>query len=106
MAELAGDKKAADIVILDMRAVCTYTDYFVICSGRSARQSQAISDEVRYRLKQEGTTPSRVEGEQDGDWILIDYLGVVVHVFTPEARDFYRLENLWKDAPRLEAGVE
>lgn len=90
--------------MLDMRGVCSYTDFFVICSGRSSRQARAISDEVRYVLKQEGTLPARVEGEQKGDWILIDYLDVVVHVFTPEARDFYRLENLWKEAARVEVG--
>jgi ribosome-associated protein len=103
--ELADSKKAADIVVLDMREVCSYTDYFVICSGRSIRQAQAISDEVRYGLKQDGTLPLRAEGDQMGDWILLDYLGVVVHVFTPEARDFYRLENLWKDAARVEVGT-
>jgi ribosome-associated protein len=84
-----------------MRTVCSYTDFFVICSGRSSRQAQAIADEVRYVLKQEGILPLRSEGEQ-GDWVLIDYLGVVVHIFTPEARDFYRLENLWKEAARVE----
>ncbi|RJQ46572.1 MAG: ribosome silencing factor [Gaiellales bacterium] len=104
-ADVAGSKKAEDIVILDMRQVCTYTDFFVICSGRSGRQAQAISDEIRLQLKREGMLPLRVEGEQRGDWILLDYLGVVVHVFTPEARDFYRLDNLWKEAPRTEVAA-
>ncbi len=103
IAGIAGGKKAADIVILDMRPVCSYTDYFVICSGRSSRQTRAIVDEVRYRLKQHGVTALSIEGEDEGEWILMDYLGVVVHVFTPAARDFYRLESLWKEAPRVEA---
>jgi ribosome-associated protein len=89
-----------------MSELCSYTDFFVICSGRSSRQAQAICDEVRYRMKKEGTAPLRVEGEEQGDWILIDYLGVVVHVFTPEARDFYRLESLWKEAPRVEVDLD
>jgi ribosome-associated protein len=86
-----------------MRQVCSYTDFFVICSGRSSRQTKAIADEIRYSLKQEKIAASRVEGEAEGDWILMDYLSVVVHVFTPRARDFYRLEVLWKEAPRVEA---
>lgn len=89
-----------------MREVCSYTDFFIICSGRSGRQAQAIADEIRFRLKQEGVLPLRVEGEQQGDWILLDYLGVVVHVFTPEARDFYRLETLWKEAPQVEVAAD
>lgn len=105
VAEIAGSKKAEDIVILDMRNVCTYTDFLVISSGRSGRQAQAISDEIRFQLKQDGVLPLRVEGEQQGDWILLDYLSVVVHLFTPDARDFYRLENLWKEAPRLEVAA-
>ena len=99
---MAADKKAGDIVILDMRKICSYTDFFVIASGRSTRQTQAICDEIRYQLKQGRNTALRVEGESAGDWILMDYLNVVVHIFTPEARDFYRLEVLWKEAPRLE----
>lgn len=98
----AAAKKAEDIVILDMRELCSYTDFFVICTGRSTRQTKAIADEIRYQLKQAGTLALRVEGEQHGDWVLMDYLSVIVHVFTPEARDFYRLEVLWKEAPRSE----
>jgi ribosome-associated protein len=82
-----------------MREVCTYTDFFLICSGRSTRQSKAIADEIRFRLKGDGTRVLRVEGETEGEWILMDYLSVVVHIFTPRARDFYRLETLWKEAP-------
>lgn len=86
-----------------MREICSYTDFFVICSGRSARQTKAVADEIRVRAKEAGAGLLRVEGEQRADWILMDYLNVVVHIFTPESRDFYRLEVLWKEAPRIEA---
>ena len=102
VAHAAAEKKAEDIVILDMRELCSYTDYFVVCIGRTARQTKAISDEIRFILKKKGDLPLRVEGEQQGDWVLMDYLSVIVHVFTPDARDFYRLEVLWKEAPRTE----
>ncbi len=85
-----------------MREVCTYTDFFLICSGRSPRQTKAVADEIRFQLKQGGVSVLRVEGEAEGEWILMDYLSVVVHVFTPRARDFYRLEVLWKEAPVLD----
>ena len=85
-----------------MADVCSFTDYFVVCTGRNARQTRAIAEEIRQSLKKAGGAPARIEGERRGDWILMDYLTVVVHVFTPEARDFYRLEILWKDAPRAE----
>lgn len=99
---MAAGKKAEGIVILDMKQICSYTDFFVICSGRSSRQTKAIVDEVRLKIKEAGVSPASLEGEVKGDWILMDYLSVVVHVFTPEARDFYRLEVLWKEAPRVE----
>lgn len=105
IARTAADKKAEEIIILDMREVCSYTDFFLICEGRSSRQTKAIADEIRVRMKAEGTLPLSVEGEVRGDWVLMDYLTVVVHIFTPEARDFYRLEVLWKEAPRVEAAV-
>ena len=105
MAQAAVEKKATGIVILDMKNVCSYTDYFLICSGRSTRQAKAIADEIRIQLKQEGVSPMHVEGETRGDWVLMDYLSVVAHIFTPEARDFYRLEVLWKEAPRVETAV-
>ena len=83
-----------------MDSVVGYTDYFLICSGNTARQTQAISDEIEYRLKHdEKRLPHRGEGRQEGSWILLDYLDVVVHVFTPEARAFYRLEQLWGQVP-------
>ena len=90
---------ASEIVILDMREVVSYTDYFVICSGRNPRQTQAISDELQETLKRDGVLARRVEGRRQGDWVLLDFLDVVVHVFTPEARAYYRLESLWGEVP-------
>ena len=86
-----------------MRPVCSYTDFFVICTGRNARQTKAIWDEVRERLKHdERVLPQHVEGESDGRWIVGDYLDTVLHVFTPESRDYYRLEELWGDVPSVD----
>lgn len=102
---LAADKKAIDVVELDLRGVLDYTDWFVICSGNTTRQTKAIHDGILEGLKREhGVVPRRVEGATRGDWILLDYLDVVVHIFTPEARDFYRLEELWGEAPSRVAG--
>ncbi len=96
-------------MILDMRPVCTYTDFFVVCTGRNPRQTKAIFDEVYDRLKHDGerTLPRSVEGERESTWIVADYLDVVLHVFTPESRAFYRLDELWSDVPteRVEAAV-
>ena len=87
-------------MLLDMRGLVDYTDYLVNCTGRTPRQTKSISQELRHRLKKDlGVTPRRVEGEKEGDWILVDALDVVIHVFTPEARDFYRLDRLWREAP-------
>ena len=102
IANLAQEKLAEDVVILDMRPACSYTDFFVICTGRNARQTKAIWDEVHERLKHEGRVlPQRVEGASEGSWIVGDYLDTVLHVFTPEARDYYRLEELWGDVPSV-----
>ena len=100
IAALAQDKLARDVVILDMRPVCSYTDYFVVCTGNNPRQTKAIWDEVHFQLKQDGLYPSSVAGESDARWIVADYLDVVLHVFTPEARAFYRLDELWGDVPQ------
>jgi ribosome-associated protein len=90
-------------VILDMRPVCSFTDYFVIATGRNPRQTAAIWDEVHGRLKQEnGLVPRTADGTLEGTWVLADYLDVVLHVFTPEARDYYKLEDLWGDVPAVE----
>jgi ribosome-associated protein len=100
VAGFAGDRKALDIVQLDLKGIIGYTDYFVICSGRSDRQTKAIHDAIHEGMKKEhGILPRRVEGLPGARWILMDYLDVVVHVFTPEAREFYRLEQLWGEAP-------
>jgi ribosome-associated protein len=97
---LAADKKALELVELDLRGVLDYTDFFVVCSGNTTRQTKAIHDGILEGLKREhGTIPRRVEGAGRADWILMDYLDVVVHIFTPEARSFYRLEELWGEAP-------
>lgn len=103
VAALAQEKLAEDVVILDMRPVCTFTDFFVICTGRNARQTAAIWDEVHGRMKREHElVPRGVDGVQEGTWILADYLDVVLHVFTPDARGYYRLEELWGDVPAIE----
>ena len=103
IAALAQEKLAADVVILDMRPVCSYTDFFVVCTGQSPRQTKAVYDEVRERLKkEEGLLPRAVAGERQATWILADYLDVILHVFTPEAREYYRLEELWGDVPSVE----
>jgi ribosome-associated protein len=104
IAGLAEEKLAQDIAILDMRPVCAYTDFFVICSGQNPRQTRAIVDEVRYGLKHddERLLPHAVEGEREGEWIVADYLDVVLHVFTPQTREYYGLEELWDDVPSIE----
>jgi ribosome-associated protein len=103
----AADKKAIDIVALDLRGVAGYTDFFVIASGNTERQTKAIHDAIHLGLKKHhGLLPRRVEGLTESRWVLMDYLDVVVHVFTPETRDFYRLESLWGDVPRIDYDPE
>ena len=94
------DKKALDLVVLDLRKISTFTDYFVICSGTSIRQTQAISDAVEERLRKEKVR-GRIEGYAEGEWILMDYSDFLVHIFTQARRDYFDLERLWGDAPRL-----
>jgi ribosome-associated protein len=107
LAELADDKKAEDIVVLDMRKLVAYTDFLVICSARNERQARAIVDEVRVRVKSDtGVLPGGVDGEGTAGWIVLDYLDCFLHVFTPEARERYALEDLWRDAPRLELDLD
>ena len=107
LAELADDKKAEDIVVLDMRKLVSYTDFLAICSARNERQARAIVDEVRLRAKQDtGTLPGGVDGAGADGWIVLDYLDCVLHVFTPEARERFQLEDLWRDAPRLEVDLD
>ena len=100
VAEYAADRKALEIVELDLRRMIGYTDYFVICSGRTDRQTKAIHDAIHEGCKRDhGLLPRRVEGLREARWILMDYLDVVVHIFTPETRGYYRLESLWGEAP-------
>src|SRR5216683_6000003 len=97
------DKKAEELSILEMeKGSGAFTDYFVLCSGTNPRQVQAIADEVELRLKTAGVRPAHVEGYRQGEWILVDYLDFVVHVFSEKARKFYDLERLWKSARRME----
>jgi ribosome-associated protein len=104
IAALAQDKLARDVVILDMRPVCIYTDFFVICNGNSPRQTKAIWDEVHLGMKGDSELMS-VSGEAEGTWIVADFLDVVLHVFTPDTRAYYRLEDLWGDVPSVEVGA-
>jgi ribosome-associated protein len=99
IAEHASNRKALDIVELDLREIISYTDYFLICTGRSDRQVKAIHDGIHLAMKEEhGLLPARVEGVTQASWILMDYGDVVVHIFTPETREYYRLEQLWGEA--------
>jgi len=109
IAGYALDKKAADVTILDLRGVAGYTDFFVVASGNTDRQAKAIHDGVSEGLRKEHQLlPRRVEGVQEGKWILMDYLDVVLHAFTPDTREHYRLEQLWGDVPKrkLAAGPD
>jgi ribosome-associated protein len=96
----AADKKARDLVVMDVGEFLSITDYFVICSGSSDRQVRTIADEVEAKLKEAGVRPLRTEGAVEGGWLLLDYGVFVMHVFTDEMRAYYELERLWKDAPR------
>lgn len=107
LAAIADSKKAEDVVVLDMRKLVAYTDFLAICTARSERQARAIVDEVRLRVKREsGLLPGGVDGGGEAGWTILDYLDCVLHVFTPEARERYGLEDLWRDAPRLELDLE
>jgi ribosome-associated protein len=104
-ARAAGEKKATDTVILDLRDIATFTEYFVICTGASTRQVQAISNSVEEELRKSGRRPSHIEGYSSAEWILLDYGDFIVHVFSAASRRFYDLERLWRDAKRVEADV-
>src|SRR6266513_5151286 len=98
------EKKAEELTLLELeQGTGAFTDYFVLCSGTNPRQVQAIADEVELRLKKAGLRPTHVEGYRQAEWVLIDYVDFVVHVFSEKARKFYDLERLWKSARRLEA---
>jgi ribosome-associated protein len=102
-AELALERKAQDVLILDLRGISSATDFFVIATGTSDIQVKAVSEHVIEESKKEGQRPAHVEGLRTGRWVLLDFIDFVVHVFHPEAREFYQLETLWGDAPMLEA---
>lgn len=99
--QAASDKKALDIIALDLRDIASFTDFFLLASGASTRQVQAISDETVERLKRRGTPAARIEGYKSAEWILIDYGDFVVHIFEQNSRRFYDLERLWRDAKRV-----
>jgi ribosome-associated protein len=101
IARLASDKKAADLVLLELKNLVPYTDYFVICSGESTQQVKTISDNIEEGLRKRKIKPMGVEGRGPARWVLMDYNDVIVHVFERETRDYYMLEKLWLDAPRI-----
>ncbi|MDO9066246.1 MAG: ribosome silencing factor [Chloroflexota bacterium] len=101
MVDLASDKLAENLVLLDVRALTSIADYFIICSGGSDRQVRAISRQIQDTLTLEGEKALHEEGESEAKWILLDYNSVIVHIFTPDERDYYRLDRLWGDAPAV-----
>lgn len=96
--DAASEKQASNIVLLDVRELCTFTDFFVICSAESSRQLNSIADEIEGVLKKEGVKPHHREGTTDSGWYLLDYTDVIVHIFSAQEREFYALEELWSDA--------
>lgn len=100
------DKKAADVVVLDLRGTPAFTDFFVLCSGNSQRQVKAIADGIEDALRTARIRPAHVEGYERAEWVLMDYFTFIVHVFTPQTRTFYSLERLWGDAERIEVSDE
>ncbi len=101
LAKTAIEKLATDVRLVDLREIVSYTDFFVVCTGANSRQTKAISDHVIDRMRELGYhKPRRRESDLDGSWLLLDYVDVVLHVFTPEAREFYRLESLWGQVPQ------
>jgi ribosome-associated protein len=101
--EAALDKKAQDAVVLELGEICSFTDYFLICTGTSTRQNQSIADHIEETLKKFGVRPLHVEGRTEGEWILMDYVDFVVHIFSARAREFYDLERLWRAGKRHDA---
>jgi len=101
--EAALDKKAQDAVVLDLGEVCSFTDYFLLCTGTSTRHNQAIAEHIEETLKKDGVRPLHIEGRTEGEWILLDYVDFVVHIFSARAREFYDLERLWRSGKRRDA---
>ncbi len=104
--QAATDKKAEDPVALDLRDLSSFTDGFLICNGRNQRHVHAIASNIEEAMKKRKFPPRHIEGFRHGEWVLLDFFDLVVHVFTPERREFLQLERLWSDAPRLESGKE
>jgi ribosome-associated protein len=100
------EKKAADVVVLDLRGTPAFTDFFILCSGQSQRQVKAIADGVEEALRAAKLRPAHVEGYERAEWVLMDYFTFIVHVFTPQTRAFYSLERLWGDAERIDVSDE
>jgi ribosome-associated protein len=100
------DKKAMDVVVLDLRGTPAFTDFFILCSGQNPRQVHAIADAVEEALRAAKVRPNHVEGYDRGEWVLMDFFTFIVHIFTPQTRDFYSLERLWGDAVRIEVSDE
>jgi len=96
--EIASDKQAGNIVLLDVRGICTFADYFVVCSGESQRQIHTILEEIEKTLKKEGVLPHHLEGAPDTGWLLLDYGDIIIHIFSPEERAYYDLDGLWGQA--------
>jgi ribosome-associated protein len=99
------DKKAQNVVVLDLSKTSAFTDFFVICTGTNVRQVQAIADSIKDALEREGTRPALVEGYDRAEWILIDYFDFIFHIFLPATREFYALERLWGDAKKIEVSA-
>jgi len=100
--EAALDKKALDLVAIQLGDLCSFTDHFIICTGTSGRHNKTIGEGIDERLRELGTRPLHIEGHKDGDWVLMDYGDFVVHIFTARAREFYDLERLWRAGKRLD----
>jgi len=100
--QAALDKKALNVIVLDLRGTPAFTDFFILCSGQTHRQVKAIADNVEEVLKKDRIRPAHVEGYERAEWVLMDYFTFIVHVFTPQTREFYALERLWGDAERVE----
>jgi len=101
--EAALDKKAQDAVVIELGEICSFTDYFLICTGTSSRQNQTIAENIEETLRKQGVRPLHVEGQGEGEWILLDYVDFVVHIFSARAREFYDLERLWRAGKRRDA---
>jgi ribosome-associated protein len=101
--EAALDKKAQDAVVIELGEICSFTDYFLICTGTSTRHNQTIAEHIEETLKKQGVRPLHLEGLSEGEWILLDYVDFVVHIFSSRAREFYDLERLWRAGKRRDA---